>query len=219
MGWGGLSEMSNVKMSKSPKDVKKVSTICHVPKDVTMDNITWHRGLQTMRSILRQNMKIIKNAEKTYFMNFLNVCSDHHMWCQNLPHCVWILLCQVEISMNLIRSQGVWLFDIFTHGRCPQPLSNAPTPVKSPTPYHISTLHHPYHRPKPLPHDPAPTTYQHPLPHAPTYLHVCVWPQCLWLNVCMWLKYMYVWWWVRDRWVSIKVICCQVPYPPPKYQK
>ena len=41
-------------------------------------NLT-QRGLKTMRSILKQNMKIIKNAEKTYFMNFLNVCSDHHM--------------------------------------------------------------------------------------------------------------------------------------------
>ena len=36
----GLSVMSNVKMSRNPKDVKKVSTICHVPKDVTMDTIT-----------------------------------------------------------------------------------------------------------------------------------------------------------------------------------
>ena len=33
--------MSNVKMSRNPKDVKKVSTICHVPKDVTMDTITF----------------------------------------------------------------------------------------------------------------------------------------------------------------------------------
>ena len=27
------------KMSRSPKDVKKVPTICHVPKDVTMETI------------------------------------------------------------------------------------------------------------------------------------------------------------------------------------
>ena len=42
MGWGGLSEMSNVKMSKSAKDVKKASTICHVPKYVTTTKAEKH---------------------------------------------------------------------------------------------------------------------------------------------------------------------------------
>ena len=101
-------------MSRSPKDVKKVPTICHVPKYVTMETITWHKEVHRQWSPFSDKIWRSTKMLKTYFMNFLNVFSGHAMWCQNLHHCVWILLCQVKISMNLISSQDAWLFDIFT---------------------------------------------------------------------------------------------------------
>ena len=164
-------------------------------------------------------------------MNFLNVCRDHHMWCQNLPHCVWILFCQVQISMNLIHSQGVWLFDIFTYGRCLSPcqmpplLSKAPHPATYPH-YAIPTVGlNPSTWPPPLPHTTTPAT----CPHISTF--VCVAPVsvvgCVYVvKVCVCV----VGWWGMGGWVSnllsstiptpkiSKVICHQVLYTPKKYQ-
>ena len=102
-------------------------------------------------------------------------------------------------------------------------MAGAPSPCQMPHP-----CQKPPH-PATYPHYPIPLIgltpatcphphHHHPLPYAPTYPHVCV---CV-AQVSMWSKYVYV---VKvcmcgglviDGWVSIKVICHQVPYLPPK---
>ena len=44
---------------------------------------------------------------------FLGIFDDIHILSENIPHYVWTSLCQVKFFMNLIQSQGVWLFDIW----------------------------------------------------------------------------------------------------------
>ena len=99
-GLGGLSEMSNIKMSNR----------------LTMDEVHQKIYLTQWSQFWGEIWKSSKIL-KTCFINFLKLFNDHYMWPQNWPHYVWTSLCQVKIFMHLIHSQSVWLFDIFlTYG-------------------------------------------------------------------------------------------------------
>ena len=151
---------------------------------------------------------------------------------------IYLIVCEsycVKLKF-LWTSSIVKVFDFLTFSHvadapspCQMPplLSKAPHPATYPH-YAIptigldpSTWPHPCHIP------PPPATCSH------ISTSVCVWPQCLWLNVCMWLKYVYVWW-VGEGWVGeyqsyllsstipypkiSKVICHQVPCTQKRYQ-
>ena len=110
--------MSNVKMSKDVKEVQKMLrkyqlyVMCQNMS--TMETITWHKEVHRQWSPFSDKIWRSTKMLKTIFYELFECFSGHAMWCQNLHHCVWILLCQVKISMNLISSQDAWLFDIFT---------------------------------------------------------------------------------------------------------
>ena len=76
MGRGGLIEMSNVNSSKSKKNINYMSCgkRCHYGQK----NLT-EICLQRMRSILIQNINIIKNNEKNIIFELCEFCIDNHM--------------------------------------------------------------------------------------------------------------------------------------------
>ena len=98
-----------------------------------------------------------QKCSKSYFLKFLKVFSDHHVWHQNWPQGVWTSLCQVKFFMNLIHSQHLWLCDIWhTFYSPPTTYPHYPIHAICLTPCHI---------PPPLPHVPYPATYPHyPIP-------------------------------------------------------
>ena len=71
-----------------------------------------------MRLILTSHMMVTENLQKVHKICFW-AFSIIFIFCFKTDlivcelHCVWTSLCQVNFSMNLIHSQGVWLFDIW----------------------------------------------------------------------------------------------------------
>ena len=93
------SKNFRIKKKKRKKDsVHCLSHVkrCQMPKSQTawlwMRFIKFIKVSNIMGSILRRDMKIIKLFQKN-FWDVLKVFSDHHMWPQNWPHCVWTSLC------------------------------------------------------------------------------------------------------------------------------
>ena len=119
-------------------------------------------------------------------------------------------------------------FLTFSHRQMPPALVKCPHSCQKP--HTLPHIHITPSLPRPKPFHMTPPYPCHIPPPPATYLCVCVAP-VLWLNVCMWLKYV---WWVGEGWVGeyqsnllsstiptpkiSKVICHQVPYTPKRYQ-
>ena len=143
---------------------------------LTMDEV--HKKFNTMRSILRWNMKIIKSVPKHILWSFWRfsvtiICDikiDQRV-CQ--PHCVKLKFLLASFIVNIF---DFLTFDIFWHIHT---LPHAPTPCH--TSPHPAICHHPCHMSLPLclpnAHSPChmhphPATWTHTVPHAPTPYHM-----------------------------------------------